>query len=96
MRIMLSLLTANPHLLPADPQAVAWYYAAGQKIGEQFTWQGDKIANTALCRLLLQVQPVPGGATDEAQDLFFTKPSVLTMNNAAHLESFLDPDRGGE
>eukprot|EP00667_Euglena_gracilis_P013006 EG_transcript_13386 len=76
IRIMTSLLLANPHLLPSDPESLEQFYAPSQTIGHLFSWSGDKLSNTALTRIILQVEePRPSGAP-----VFFTPPTLLARN----------------
>jgi broad specificity phosphatase PhoE len=81
LRVITSLLLANPHLLPEGPEGVAEFYAPTSPIGPRFAWSGDKLFNTALTRILLQVED---GAPD-GRPRYFTPPTLLVRNATPHL-----------
>eukprot|EP00667_Euglena_gracilis_P014389 EG_transcript_14893 len=91
LRLMVSLISGNPHLLPKDCKDAEKFFSSG--ISTDFKWTCARLSNTSVTRVILQVQR----AADTAAP-FFTPATVLTMDSLAHLEpaSVLDPACGGE
>eukprot|EP00668_Euglena_longa_P016548 GGOE01020820.1.p3 GENE.GGOE01020820.1~~GGOE01020820.1.p3 ORF type:complete len:105 (-),score=9.98 GGOE01020820.1:234-548(-) len=96
LRLMISLLSGNPHLLPKDARSVEEFFSP-KASSAGFKWTCARLSNTSLTRVILQVQCTDDTLHGTAPP-FFTPATVISMDSLPHLQtdSVLNPACGGE